>query len=652
MRDVFTQGLYRLLPFLLILIFVSTIKYSFGIVGVSANIQEAKSADKLELIFSHERNFYESAFDLVITSNNANAIIFYTLDSSIPDPENGTKYNQEINIDSTIVIKAISISVNDTSKVYTHSYIFPLISGKQVKMPTGFPNIWRGSSKIRADYEMDSEIIEQFADTEINRAFNSLPVLSLSMHIDDWFDHSTGLYVGYPNSSESREKAVTAEFIFNTNEENFVVECGVQNQGGTSIINWMVPKQSMRLLFKDIYGPKKLKRKFFSDSEIKSINTLVVDGYLNTWLHPWYEQQRKSSILIRDQVTSDLHNAMGGLSFHGRFVHLFLNGLYWGIYDLHERPDDAFLSEYLDAKREDFDIIKQSPRRIVQGSNKPYLEMLDVARNGISTDDGLKAIQEYLDLPQFIDYMILNFYLGNHDWAHHNYYAARNKKKKTGFRFYTWDSEDVMRNSDLSYNNTLKNDKDGPTEIHTLLKENEKYRLMFADAVYKHCYNDGALIPENFKKIFLARKNEIEDAIVLESARWGDFRKDKSGVTYTKKYWDIEINKILTEYIPSRRDTFIKQLQDKSNGLFPEFMPPLIKIHRLDSKSSLNIELINPNSVDGAIYFTTNGSDPGIKKGKIYGKKYSELVKIKHGKKIKTRFYSQSGVWSALAEKL
>jgi hypothetical protein len=651
MRVGYSQVLYRLSP-VLILIFVFSIKYSFGLAVVSNDIYEAKSANKLELIFSHERNFYESAFELFITSSNSDATIFYTFDGSTPTSENGIKYNREIYIDSTIVLKAISISANDTSKVYTHSYIFPLTSAKQVKLPAGFPKIWRGSSKIRADYEMDPEIIEQFvSDSKIIGAFKSLPVLSLSMHTDNWFDHSKGLYVGYPNSSESREKAVTAEFIFNTNEENFAVECGVQNQGGTSIINWMVPKQSMRLLFKDIYGPKKLKRKFFPDSEIKSINTLVVDGYLNTWLHPWFEEQRKSSILIRDQLTSDMHNAMGGLSFHGRFVHLFLNGLYWGIYDLHERPDDAFLSEYMDAKREDFDIIKQSPKRIVQGSNKPYLEMLDVARNGLSTDKGFETIQKYLDLPQFIDYIILNFYLGNHDWAHHNYYAARNKKKKTGFRFYTWDSEDVMRNSNVSYNNTLKNDKNGPTEIHTLLKENEKYRLMFADAVYKHCYNDGTLIPENFEKIFLARKNEIEDAVVLESARWGDFRKDKSGVTYTKKYWDIEINKILTEYIPNRRDIFVKQLQNKDNRLFPEFMPPLIKIHSHDSKSSKTIELINPNSVEGAIYFTVNGSDPGMKKGAIHGKRYSEMIKTKRGKKIKARFFSKSGIWSALAEK-
>lgn len=650
MKIVFRILLYKIFTFVIFISFVTNNGFAINLISKETVISD--SNEKLKLVFSHKRNLYDASFELIITSNNVDAAIIYTLDCSKPSNDNGIVYQNRIYIDSTIVVKAIAVSANCTSKVYTHSYIFPAISARQGNKPEGFPGIWRGSSNLRADYGMDTSVINHpNYKFEIIKAFKSIPTLSLTMNIDEWFDKSIGLYVGYPDSNVAREKAITAEFIFNDSEKKFSVECGIQNQGGTSIINWMVPKQSMRLLFKDIYGPKKLKKRIFPNSNIESINTLVIDGFLNTWLHPWHDEQRISSIFFRDQLTSDLHNAMGRLSFHGLFIHLFVNGLYWGLYDLHERPDDAFLAEYLNAKRKDFDIIKQRPKIIVQGSNKRYLEMLEVARKGLDSDKELELIQEYLNLPDFIDYMILNFYLGNNDWAHHNYYAARNKKLKTGFRFYTWDSEHVINCDNVSYDNTLKNDKDGPTEIHTLLKENKKYRMMFADAVYKHCYNNGALEPGNFEKIFLLRKNEIETAVILESARWGDFHKNISGVTYTKKHWDDEINKILMEYIPFRRDIVLKQFQDKSNRLFPVYMPPVIKVHSKGSKSSIFIELINPNSVDGDIYYTTNESNPWLKGDKIRGKKYNELVKIKRGKKLKARFCSKSGVWSALAEK-
>jgi hypothetical protein len=610
---------------------------------------------KTNLEFSHSRQFYNEGFNLKLNSNNQAANIIYTLNGSTPSYENGTVYCDGIFIDSTLVVKAVAISETDTSDVITNTFLFPETISNQGKYPIGFPQFWGGSSTIAADYEMDPEIVlHPSYSGEISNALQSVPTVSLSMNIDDWFNPNTGLYVGYPNSDISMEKAVTAEFLFPDNEENFVVECGVQNQGGTSIVNWKVPKQSMRLLFKEMYGPTKLNYKLFPDSEIESINTLVLDGFLYSWVHPWDSTQRNTSLFFRDQLASDMQNKMGWPSFHGIYVHLFINGLYWGMYDLHERPDDAFLAEYLDASREDFDIIKHNPNNVVQGSNSSYLEMLNLARKGFSTPETLKKIQEYLDLPAFIDYMILNFYLGNFDWAHQNYYAARNKVLKTGFRFYTWDAEHVMRYSDVNYNNVHKNDKGGPTEIHTLLKQNEEYRMMFADAVYRHFFNEGVLTPESFEESFLFRKNEIENAIILESARWGDYLENLSGVTYSKNdHWIPEVNKVLNDYIPKRRNIVLSQLRADSRKLFPDYMPPVFKVENMSSNSQKKVELINPNTTEGDIYYTLDGSDPRATGGTIKGLKYTKAITLENSSVIKTRFLSKShGIWSALAEKL
>lgn len=622
----------------------------------SFTTEDANSGDfagEMEITFSHERNFYNEPFLLTLQSNHPQSNIIYTLDCSTPSANNGIIYSGGIPIDSTTVVKAVAMASGKTSGVYTNSFLFPKAILKQGKNPAGFPEFWGGSSTIAADYEMDPEIVNHpdYAE-EMESAVQSLPTLSLTMKVDNWFEPATGIYVGYPNSDESREKAVTAEFMFGDAEESFAVECGVQNQGGTSIINWKVPKQSMRLVFKEMYGPSKLNYKLFPDSEIKSINTLVVDGLLYSWLHPWDDKQRITSLYFRDQLASDFQNKMGGLSFHGRYVHLYLNGLYWGLYDLHERPDDAFMAEYLDASREDSDIIKHNPNTIVQGSNESYLAMLDLARGGFKTNQDLVNIQRYLDLPAFIDYMVLNFYLGNFDWAHQNYYAARNKTQQTGFRFYTWDAEHVMRYSDVNYNNIKKNDKGGPTEIHTLLKENEEYRIMFADAVYKHFFNEGVFTPQSFEESFLYRKNEIEKAIILESARWGDYRESVSGVTYTRDgYWTPEVNKVLEEYIPNRRDIVISQLRADNFKLFPDVMPPVIQ-QKSESGVQNLVELVNPNSAVGEMYFTTDGSDPRSEGGIIHGTKYNGAIVLEKSSVVKARFLSKNpGDWSALAEK-
>ena len=621
--------------------------------STSNNTNNDRLTKNLQLNFSCGRGIFDEPFRLKITSNYPEASIVYTTDCSIPSAENGVIYTDLITIDSTTIIKAVALWSNSTSAVITESYIFESFAEKQGKTPRGFPETWGGKTVIEADYEMDSEIIKSpNYQSEISGAIESIPSLSLTMNVDDWFNHKTGLYVGYPNSSETREKAVTAEFLFQ-DKENFAVECGVQNQGGTSFVNWKIPKQSMRLLFKKIYGPSRLKYKLFPDSDINSINTLVIDGLLYSWVHPWDDKQRVTSLYFRDQLTSDLQNEMGGLSFHGVYVHLFINGLYWGVYDLHERPDDAFLSEYLDADREDFNIIKHNPNNIMAGSNQSYLRLLEQARNGFSTAQEVDKIENYLDLPAFIDYMILNFYLGNYDWAHQNYYAAQNKKLNTGFRFYTWDAEHVMRYSNVLYNNTAKNDVGGPTEIHTLLKANAEYRMMFADAVYKHLFNDGALTPENFEKKFLFRKNEIAQAIILESARWGDYRKSISGVTYSRdEFWQPEVDKVLEEYIPQRRDIVISQFRDPTNKLFPQYMPPVFEVKEQPSKGGKTVKLLNVNTLNGTIYFTIDGSDPRRVGGAIRGTKYIDPISLGKSSIVKARFYSTNNKsWSALAEK-
>jgi len=607
----------------------------------------------IEVLFSSKRGYYDNPFLLSLSCTNTSAIIKFTTDCSLPSLDNGDTYVSELEIESTTIVKAIAYTPTDTSILVTHTYLFPEDIKKQGKNPVGYPSTWGGSLTIDADYEMDPEVIDNPAYSDkITDAIKSIPALCLSMSIDDWFNHETGNYVAYPNSDITREKPVSAEFIYADSLKDFSINCGVQNQGGTSIVNWKIPKQSMRLLFKGEYGSKKLNKKLFADSDIESINTLVVDGFLYSWVHNFDRTQRITSLFFRDQLCSDMQNAMGGVSFHGIYVNLFINGLYWGLYDLHERPDEAFMEEYYDGEETDFDIVKHNPYTIVAGSNESYLKLLDVARSGLSTSESLKEIQKYLDLPAFIDYMILNFYLGNFDWAHQNYYAATNKTLGTGYKFYTWDAEHVMRYSNVDYDATTKNDIGGPTEIHTYLKKNSEYVMMFADAFYKHAFNNGALSIENFRKKFLYRKNEIDLAVILESARWGDYRESIDGVTYTRNdYWIPEVNKVLNDYIPNRRDIVIGQLQRSDNLLYPKTAPPVFSKNGGNIIIGESIEIDNPNSSAGTIVYTTDGTDPRKSGGDVGGIIYNSAIEINNAMLIKARILtSENNEWSPLVE--
>ena len=49
---------------------------------------------------------------------------------------------------------------------------------------------------------------------------------------------------------------------------------------------------------------------------------------------------------MRDQLVRDLHGAMGQVAAQGRWVEVYLNGAYWGLYNLTERIDETFLATH------------------------------------------------------------------------------------------------------------------------------------------------------------------------------------------------------------------------------------------------------------------------------------------------------------------
>ena len=58
---------------------------------------------------------------------------------------------------------------------------------------------------------------------------------------------------------------------------------------------------------------------------------------------------------VRDQLVRELHGAMGQVAARGRWIAVYLNGAYWGLYNLTERIDEAFLSTHFDHDYWDLD---------------------------------------------------------------------------------------------------------------------------------------------------------------------------------------------------------------------------------------------------------------------------------------------------------
>ena len=286
-----------------------------------------------------------------------------------------------------------------------------------------------------------------------------------------------------------------------------------------------------------------------------------------------------------------------------------------------------------------------------------------------------------VDIDNLIDYMNIIFYTGNFDapvsaWGNNNspnnFYAIYDRQGTEGFKFFAHDNEHTLLIDPIGPGNGILENRVNigningsnrmavtsfnnfqPQWLHHRLCANDEYRVRFADRAYRYYFNNGVLSPENTAKVFHKRTLEYDMAIIGESARWGDV----DWRLYTKDdNWVPMINTLLNRYFPYRTDIVIDQL--KEENLLPNIAPPEIRQNNLQINSESitvaagqSIDIRNPNP-NGAIFFTTNGSDPrmiggGISDAAVNGENLYSL-NIYQSSIIQARVYNGEE-WSSIS---
>ena len=625
--------------------------------------------------FGTPHGFYTSAFSLELKGNGD---IYYTLDASEPTTSS-TPYTDPISIDKSTVVRTIVVSDNVASASNTSTYLFIDDIINQPNDPDGYPAEWGPYYSLAGnaigDYEMDPEITEnpQYKDL-MDDALLALPVVSIVTSKDNLFSSSTdpeegGIYYytgaadeGGPELGTGWERPASMEFFDAEGIESFQINCGLRLHGGHSRRIEKTPKHSFRAAFRSEYGKTKLKYDFFGGEATESINTIVFRaGYGNSLLHSSSNERSKFQ-LIRDIWSKDTQREMGHLSAHGRFVHLFLNGLYWGIYNPTERMDKAFAEEYYDGDEEDFDIIKDYTS-VVEGNINAWNQLLNLSESAQNEAvyqqilgnnlDGTPSqnFAPLLDVDNFIDYMLINYYGANWDWDSHNWAAIRNRENpEKGFQFFSWDAEHNVEG--IYANNLSTNNAGRPTQIFNNLIKNSNFKLRVGDRVHKHFFNGGTLTPAMNIARWKKHAEILQMAVIAETARWGDYRRDvhpwSSGPfeLYDKSFWEDELSYLIRDYFPLRGNVFIEQLKQK--GFYPNISAPTFYINQVPAaianwEGGDNIEIVS-NS-EGVIYFTVDGTDPADSE---MTRQYVQPITIDGKIELSARVYLNLE-WSALS---
>jgi hypothetical protein len=494
----------------------------------------------------------------------------------------------------------------------------------------------------------------------MNDAMLAIPTLSLVTNKDNFFSSTNnaetgGIYIYTGHSStggQGWERPVSVELFTADGAKGLQVDCGIRIQGGEGRSPPKCPKHSFGLRFRSAYGPSWLQFPLFDGGPVESFDSLELRGFFNNaWTH-WDSSQRQRAQYIRDQWMHDslveMGNADGG---RGLYVHLYINGVYWGLYLAQEWPVASHYAAYNGGDKDRIDALNGGSA--TNGTTQAWNEVKSI----VASKDWTR-IQQAIDIDNFIDWTLLYFFAGNQDVkTDGNWRAAGGGPDRRPWRFYCWDGERVLE--DVNQNGI--GPATDPTGLYNSLVSIEEFRIRFGDRVHKHLFNGGALTPAQTAARWTKRAGQIDLAVIAESARWGDYRRDvhqyNSGpyYLYTRDtFWIPEKTRLLNTYFPRRTSIALDQF--KSRGLYPNVVAPVFYINgtyqhggHAASRSSLSMQ-----GTTATIWYTLDGTDPrtsGASPATVAPTvlRYAGPVTLTQSARVKARALSGS-TWSALNE--
>ena len=530
--------------------------------------------------FSRQHGLVDGAKSIsVAISGNEAAIIRYTTDGSTPT-KSSTRYTEPLQFRETTVLRAVEEIGDSLSPVATATYIFIGSVLTQPNNPEGYPELWGPYCQISgtaiADYEMDPEMTtDATLQPKIIEGLKQLPILSIVTDRDNLFSHENdeergGIYIftGPPvgdGTGHGWTRPASIELFGGPQNYDLSATCGLRLHGGHGRLAEKNPKHSFRLVFKKEYGKKTLKYPLFGEDEPSQFDQLVLRCHFgNAWQH-WDSANRKNAQYTRDVWARMIQKKMGRTSVNALYVHLFINGMYWGLYNIAERVDDQFGKDHLGGKKSDIDVIKIEEDdgyhiEASEGTLDAWNLMNAVAANA-ANEAAYQQLDTLLNIGSFIDYMIINQYAGNTDWDHHNWYAIRRHNNDSvasdGFHFLCWDSEVIFENV---YENLAKGSakKGSPTTIFRNLLKNDNFARRYVRRAKELLADNGMLGERSVVELWDSLYHSINKALYAEAARWGDYRRDvhrwkSTGKLYTvDDFYLPERERLLYEYFPYR----------------------------------------------------------------------------------------------------
>jgi PKD repeat protein len=324
-------------------------------------------------VFSQNSGYYGAPISLSITSPDPNVTIYYTTNGDFPD-NTATQYTGPITVGSTQVVKAVAYSIT-------------------ANIPQSFIAY----------------------NTYFINSTHTIPILSISGNeVDD-------LLSGQPSWAVSGlEPTGTIEW-FDSNGNLIDKGSGEYNKHGND--SWAYDQRGFDYIMRDQFGYNyAIKDQIFHNKSRDKFQRLIVKAAAND------NFSFEDGAHIRDGYIHSLSQAADLRLDERSYVPciLYMNGEYWGVYEIREKVDDHdFTNYYYDQSKNNLQYLKTWGPTWSEYGGPAAQNDWDTFKNFVlgnpmSVQANYNQAKSQYNMGSLIDYFLVNMYVVSMDWLNWN----------------------------------------------------------------------------------------------------------------------------------------------------------------------------------------------------------------------------------------
>lgn len=513
-------------------------------------------------VFSKDSGNYKEGFGLTLTVPDGTTV-YYSTDGSDPVPGASSAYVQEYTAGAVIDVhdrtgEANILATEENADLMNQE-------GNHFYQPTAAQVA--KATVIRAmavDAQGNrSPIVTKtyFVGKNLTTRHTGVPVISLVTDPDNLMSAEHGIFVrgdndNYNQHGKAWERLSDMTYFNAGGEIDLTSFVGVRVRGGYTR---KYQQKSLSIYFREEYGMKNWKYELIPGA-MNHDGTTATNKYKNFMLRNGGNDANmtKMTDVFLQSLVRDRNISTQGY----QPCILYLNGEYWGMYNMMEKYSDSWLEEEFGVNKDNVVLIKDGEvDEGVEADIALFEEFKKLAELDMTKDENYQKFLDAVELTSYLDYYATEVIIGNHDWGlvkNNQFWRSRtktgNKYEDGKWRWLLHDTEFSMglwgSDPDLIANMQNALDEENRDPVFTAVSKNRQFRQAFASTVLDLLQNNLNYTKHvaEYEELTNFYKPLVQESLLRFGSDWGKGAETacfNDRVDQFKSQWSSKENMVL-----------------------------------------------------------------------------------------------------------